>query len=199
MFKMLGAAVAAIVLSLAGAASAATTFVIAEGTVANGQSATAYYYIPDKAYHSWQVTFLASAPIDRVDFDAWAKKHWHYEYDNPIYDYGDQFDVYLARNFTIFENGFTFRFDLPYDVEYRFDDPEYGYDYWEYWKLTSTWVTARVWPGEGEAATYKVTMTAVPEPGAWALLIIGFGLTGAMIRARRRGYATATCSAPLGR
>lgn len=30
-----------------------------------------------------------------------------------------------------------------------------------------------------------VFLTAVPEPGSWALLIAGFGLTGAMVRRRR--------------
>lgn len=29
-------------------------------------------------------------------------------------------------------------------------------------------------------------LTAVPEPGAWALMIAGFGMTGAMLRGRRR-------------
>lgn len=29
-------------------------------------------------------------------------------------------------------------------------------------------------------------LTAVPEPGTWALMIAGFGMTGAMLRSRRR-------------
>ncbi|MBL8555572.1 MAG: PEPxxWA-CTERM sorting domain-containing protein [Phenylobacterium sp.] len=32
---------------------------------------------------------------------------------------------------------------------------------------------------------------AVPEPGAWALMILGFGAAGSMLRARRRAAATA--------
>lgn len=32
-------------------------------------------------------------------------------------------------------------------------------------------------------------LTAVPEPGAWALMIAGFGMTGAMLRGRRRATA----------
>jgi hypothetical protein len=35
-----------------------------------------------------------------------------------------------------------------------------------------------------------IATTAVPEPASWAMLIIGFGLTGAAAR-RRRGAAVA--------
>lgn len=34
-----------------------------------------------------------------------------------------------------------------------------------------------------------VTLTAVPEPGTWALMILGFGGAGAMLRSRRRQAA----------
>ncbi len=34
-------------------------------------------------------------------------------------------------------------------------------------------------------------LAAVPEPGSWALLIAGFGLTGAVMRRRRPGLASA--------
>jgi hypothetical protein len=42
----------------------------------------------------------------------------------------------------------------------------------------------------GFSATFSGA-TAVPEPGAWALMILGFGGTGAMIRRRRRAPALA--------
>lgn len=42
----------------------------------------------------------------------------------------------------------------------------------------------------GKSATYSGTLSfspaAVPEPATWALMIIGFGATGSMIRARSR-------------
>jgi hypothetical protein len=34
--------------------------------------------------------------------------------------------------------------------------------------------------------TISIHNSTVPEPGAWALMIMGFGSAGAMIRSRRR-------------
>jgi hypothetical protein len=41
----------------------------------------------------------------------------------------------------------------------------------------------------GTFTSDKVTITAVPEPATWAMMITGFGLAGAALR-RRRGVAT---------
>jgi hypothetical protein len=41
--------------------------------------------------------------------------------------------------------------------------------------------------GQGVPATLQIT--AVPEPDSWALLIAGFGLTGAVLRRRRPAIA----------
>ena len=47
--------------------------------------------------------------------------------------------------------------------------------------------------GNYYTSTGGVTVTTVPEPQTWALLIAGFGLTGASLR-RRRVAAAAICS-----
>jgi hypothetical protein len=38
----------------------------------------------------------------------------------------------------------------------------------------------------------NVAVGAVPEPASWALMIVGFGLAGGMVRAKRRNPAAAT-------
>ena len=37
----------------------------------------------------------------------------------------------------------------------------------------------------GNTTSYDFEVAAVPEPGAWALMIVGFGGVGAMVRRRR--------------
>jgi PEP-CTERM motif len=41
------------------------------------------------------------------------------------------------------------------------------------------------------AGTYTLSVSAVPEPAAWMLMILGIGITGAAMRRRRPGLATA--------
>jgi hypothetical protein len=41
------------------------------------------------------------------------------------------------------------------------------------------------------SVTFSVTDTAVPEPSTWALMILGFGSVGTMLRSRRRRLAFA--------
>jgi len=40
--------------------------------------------------------------------------------------------------------------------------------------------------GGNDFAIDNISVTAVPEPGTWALMIIGFGGAGAMLRSNRR-------------
>lgn len=44
-------------------------------------------------------------------------------------------------------------------------------------------------PGPATISGVSVTVTAIPEPGQWALMIAGFGLVGAGLRARRIGFS----------
>ena len=45
-------------------------------------------------------------------------------------------------------------------------------------------------PSVGESLA-TISIAAVPEPGTWALMIMGFGGAGAMLRSRRRSTVTA--------
>lgn len=47
--------------------------------------------------------------------------------------------------------------------------------------------------GNGDPVTYRISVTGsavVPEPVAWAMLIVGFGLTGTTARLRRRAISS---------
>jgi hypothetical protein len=47
----------------------------------------------------------------------------------------------------------------------------------------------------GYGAPFSLTLSAVPEPAAWALLLTGFGLGGAVVRRRRKAPGvSAACS-----
>lgn len=187
MFRMLGAAVAAVVLSCAGSAGAAPT-VLAQGVVTGNDYGGYDLATFGPGASTWDVTFWSDKPIRNVEYEFFAKKHFHYEYDNPLYSYGAKFDVDLPFTVTPISGGFTYRFTVPSDRSYRFDDPEFGYDYWEVWQ-PYLMLVARM-ETDGGSAAYKVTYSAAPEPATWAMLIAGFGLAGAALRSRRRAAYT---------
>lgn len=75
---------------------------------------------------------------------------------------------------------------------------------WDTWVLTDTVVSADSplaiesllpWPGSGPeqynsaAISYTAGNAAVPEPASWALMILGFGLGGSVLRRRRTAVA----------
>jgi hypothetical protein len=53
----------------------------------------------------------------------------------------------------------------------------------------NTTVGAFSFRSTAETATFQAQLGAVPEPAAWALMIGGFGLTGAILRRRRAAFA----------
>lgn len=64
----------------------------------------------------------------------------------------------------------------PVYLEVRADDPYFGF-----------FAEAESLDGSPVSYTFKVTqLTAVPEPGTWTMMIVGFGAAGAMLRAARR-------------
>jgi hypothetical protein len=53
------------------------------------------------------------------------------------------------------------------------------------WRLYSFAVTG------ADVALFDASLLGVPEPASWAMLIAGFGLTGAAMRRRRRATVAA--------
>jgi PEP-CTERM motif len=45
--------------------------------------------------------------------------------------------------------------------------------------------------GNTQNLVYQVANNAVPEPTSWALMILGFGLVGSVLRRRQDGVAVA--------
>jgi PEP-CTERM motif-containing protein len=67
-----------------------------------------------------------------------------------------------------------------------FDFADFGYNMWSrYLNIDDNTSVADFAP---DNTTFKASQ-AVPEPAAWALMIAGFGLAGASLRARRRRLA----------
>jgi hypothetical protein len=59
--------------------------------------------------------------------------------------------------------------------------------------VTEKYVISATAFGKSESASPTITLTGVgvPEPATWAMMILGFGGVGAVMRQRRRGVATA--------
>lgn len=99
--------------------------------------------------------------------------------------------------FTLTPTGFIWDMQVPESrFEYYPDSCYYGEfggcDYDEHYDYAiDLWMIMRFTP-ESAGMTYKIeafglpTPSAAPEPGVWALLIIGFGLAGSAIRSGRR-------------
>lgn len=77
--------------------------------------------------------------------------------------------------FKALDTGTVAATEIPYFI-YAFGDEYYGP---ECWRCGSN-------PGFEGFANVSATTGAVPEPASWAMLIAGFGLTGAVARQRRR-------------
>jgi hypothetical protein len=80
----------------------------------------------------------------------------------------------------------------------------YGPSVWRHQSIKSRYVTFDIYGcnragfsyngcglGEGAFRSTALAPAAVPEPGAWALMILGFGGVGATLRRRREGFAAA--------
>ena len=99
-----------------------------------------------------------------------------------------QYDVLLER-----VNDTLLQAEVVFKAPYTTGDDHFR-TYYPTGKIKYLWFGA-YFPDEGPEVSYQFTITAIPEPATWALLLAGFGAVGGAVRRRpRRAPAL-----PLGR
>jgi hypothetical protein len=98
--------------------------------------------------------------------------------------------------------GFNFTFVVPEDIAGSFISDGYftpygipvGSTLYSTVRYENPYARLNVWVNNADPLAYTFTITRrddapapVPEPSAWALMILGFGAVGGVFRARRRG------------
>jgi hypothetical protein len=96
------------------------------------------------------------------------------------------YQYYLDADHTDSTTGFgdyTATTALQYDAVGNGGYPDPGYDGWLYFTNT-TGAVVRI--TTGEEVVPRDPSAPVPEPASWAMMICGFGMTGGVMRARRK-------------
>ncbi len=93
----------------------------------------------------------------------------HYEWVGPVMTslFGDPIQPSYAMTFVPYDNSCDYR----------------TVAHCNYYNEPHVVISGRVRPGEVGRVTFYVT--SVPEPATWAMMIIGFGVVGAVVRRRR--------------
>ena len=151
----------------------ATSYV---GTIAGAD----YLYIPIPfGPGSYQLSFAFSEP---VPFDVTIHTEEHYTtYDPYTGDYGGNDEYY---GYTYFYGSQTRSGSVQWTIA-----PAYSYDFGGmifHGFFNGTYADFNFTGDPDRTITYYLGITAVPEPGQWALLIAGFGLAGTALRRRGR-------------
>lgn len=201
MLRILGAAVAAVVFSLASAASAAT--LVWSGVVGEYDRGGDYLSLSNVA---GLYTFVSDARIVEyrdVSVEVLQDYHLHSEgiVQRGYRGYRMTWDEFGMAPPAIIptSTGFAVYVDPPQDRHLRTDlevcDEWFGCGYDEYWiRKINFWMLLRFEPGsEGKAMALYFEpgppQSAIPEPATWAMMIVGFGLTGVVMRRRRSALA----------
>ena len=188
MRRIIVAASAAVALALCSQASAAT---VLTGSLSGGTSLSwtgNQFGISTPGI--WEVKWETSVPTE-----VWLSITFEHQYDLWVDGAqtpdGNEFEY--NENYTDFRlNGsgsFRVRVENPFRVFEPGDRPG------SWWIHQSRVVGADFYLGDGaEPVTYKVTtqyISAVPEPTTWAIMIIGFGATGSLLRRQRKAAEAA--------
>lgn len=203
MFKMLGAAVAAVVLTGAGNAAAATTIFEETGS---GSWETRNFDLSGPGLYRATLTSSAAVYLD-------ALAQWDIHWDifrapppRPHSDYIEGNTEWGSAGDALFGTFLTFDFVIPEETYRWFNSPA---SYEDYGIPTGSLMYEWTRPenmrfrfhfdddGRGTVADYSfllTKMTAVPEPATWAILILGFGLAGSALRRRRQPALDVGCA-----
>lgn len=192
MFKMLGAAVAAVAFACAGSAGAAVIVDIS----GSGLYYSGAFNLPDGP-GKYRIEATSTAPAF-IEFEAYYLHHWDVFVAPPPRDHGE----YLEGNS---EDVWKYADTLGTELSYDFIVPETTYSYgiagnqYDYAGVVPgtpiytearserPYIRFRASPDGVEDFDWRFTIStisAVPEPATWAMMIAGFGLAGAALRRR---------------
>jgi hypothetical protein len=199
MKKILGAAVAATALVCAGSASAAT-LVSMSGTATNFWHSMTMPTTPGK----YRIDLWASAPLAMV-INVYHDYRWAtYVVSSPSEGSpeGDEIEDHMTGDGTVSGTALSYSLVIPKTKITYFLSPDEIY-HTEAWGIPPGTPMYRVdeyynyrfqveiygWDMpeiEPPPFDYRFTLTAVPEPTTWAMMIIGFGLAGGALRRRNQ-------------
>lgn len=186
MRRVIGAAVAAIALAFAGSASAAVILHHEAGSTRDISSTlTAALWQPFLVDGEIEITLTFTPPGPATITP------YMYYWSHRRYPDGRVETMIWEDYFTLGTSGQTREWDWTSNIGelvLKLRDPGYACEDWQA-GTTCYWATPLSigWFGnENTAIDYDLTISrsAVPEPATWAMMIIGFGLTGVTIRRR---------------
>lgn len=191
MKRVIGAALAACALLWAGSAGAATI----SGVVDQSMVRTGIETTPGALYE-----FSFSSEIAPIDLRVIASG----EYNILYYDVegrvtggswetpSRRWSAPLASDtapLVLRDGKYVGRFEVPISYEtYAGGSPPGTVRAVSYYRYSAARFVG-IWDTDAIGTSWEFSVTAVPEPATWGMLIVGFGLSGAAIR-RRRGGAT---------
>lgn len=195
MKRLIGVAIAALALTFTGAANAAVIF------QTTGQSES--YSSPKIALPgpgSYSIKLTTSAPV-WFSYSGGYTRHWdifiapppkpHSEYvegnDDEMYDGDGGFGT--GGTWTLIIPETTFSYFIS-DSNYEGFGIPIGTSMYEEVRSENLMVELFAESDLGDTFTYSILITslsAVPEPATWAMMIVGFGAAGSMVRRRRTG------------